>query len=145
MRASIVEPNIQNLVIKNGRGEIIAKATLYVNTQEGYGVCNNVEIAYSVSKDKYEIVYQKFMLGIEAFAEQYNREHPDKPIKQINVGTSERNDVRTEITDNNSKARELLQGPNYRDYGMKYREYNGDSSERQHIIWKLEEKLNEKE
>ena len=145
MRASIIEPNIQNLVIRNNKGEIIAKATLYVNTVEGYGVCNNVEIAETVPGDKYEMIYQKFMLGIEAFAEEYNKEHPDCPIKQINVGTSDRNDLKIEITNRNTKARELLKAPDYREYGLKYRDYNGDSSERQHIIWKLEEKGNERE
>ena len=56
---------------------------------------------------------------------------------------SERNDLKSNIASHHKKSRELLKAPNYSEYGVKYREYNGDSSEKQHIIWQIEENENE--
>ena len=144
MHAGIVSPNVQNLVIrKNGTGEIIAKSTLYINREQGYGVCNNVEVNTSVPASQLNSVYQKYVLGIVSFAEEYNREHPDKPVVQINVGMH-LNDLSDEIVKNHSRSRQLFKAINYGEYGLDLMNYNGDSSECQYVIWKLEEKQNER-
>ena len=44
MRASILHPDCQNLIIRNDKGQVVAKSTLYINRKERYGVFNNIEI-----------------------------------------------------------------------------------------------------
>ena len=141
MHASIVDPNVQNLVIRNKQGKIIAKSTLYVNREEGYGVCNNVEVSNSIREPKQlENIYEKYVLGIKAFAERYNNEHPDKPLKQINVGMN-LNDLDNILRKKNEKSNELLQAINYGIYGKQGAYYPGDSDYEQYIVWKDESNL----
>ena len=135
MHASMAHPNVQSLIIRNEKGEIVAKSTLYVNKKEGYGVCNNVEVNTNISTQQSRSkIYQKFILGITEFAERYNKEHKDKPLKQINVGMSH-NDLISEIETNNLESQELLKAIDYSKFGISTHCYNGDSSGRQYIVW----------
>lgn len=110
---SILKNDVQNLVVRNVKGDIISKGTIYVDMDNGYGVINDFELnekyradevgrsgRYS-SDDKKEseltdseksqardrnLIYQAFLRGIDDFVKEYNKQHPDKPLKQVNVG-----------------------------------------------------------
>ena len=131
--ASIVHPDIQNLVLRDKQGTIVAKSTLYINRKEGYGIFNTVEISSTVPDSAKERIYNKYILAIKVFAEFYNKENPDNPIKQINVGMNF-NNLHYEIKKHNKRG-EVLEGIHYKEYS-KNKEYDGDSSESQYIVWK---------
>ena len=61
MHASIIHPNVQNLVVRNEEGRIIAKSTLFVNPNEQYGVMNNFEVYQGVPYLQYRETYQRLM------------------------------------------------------------------------------------
>ena len=115
-RATIVAPDVQNLVVRNLKDEIIAKAAVYVNSELGYAVINNFELnrgyrqtqtkdplggRYSADakeqeaktpkerkeEENRELIFESFMKGIKDFVKRYNELHPENPIKQVNVGT----------------------------------------------------------
>ena len=136
MKASIVHPNIQNLVIRNSSGEIIAKSTLFINPEQGYGVFNNVEINSNYIKDKKILakIYDKYIAGVRAFVEKYNNEHPDQKITQINVGMGF-NDLKNEIKANNKRAPKLLKAIDYSEYNAYPNGHQGDSYDSQYVLW----------
>lgn len=111
--ATITSPDVQNLVIRNSKGNIIAKGAMYVNKKYGYGVINDFELnrkykhhersseikyepddntgRYNVPEDskeeeERELIFKAFQRGIQAFIEEYDSQNPDNPIKQVNVG-----------------------------------------------------------
>lgn len=134
MNASIIHPNVQNLVIKNKKGEIVAKSTLYINKYGRYGVCNNVEVRNGLSNYEVEQIYQKFVLGIREFALRYNKEHPLLKLRQINVGMSN-NDLTYPIERNRKAAKINLRALSYDKYGHGDCRYSGDSRYLQYVIW----------
>lgn len=102
-RASILEPDVQNLVVKDRKGNIISKGVVYVNTLYGYAVINDFELnekyknhergggRYDVeetSKEEQEReqIFNAFKRGLSAFIEEYDKLHPDNPLQQITVG-----------------------------------------------------------
>ena len=102
--ASIILPNMQNLVILDKRGDIRAKSTIFVNEEKGYAVCNNVEINIDLlgDKEKLKKIYDKFKQAISAFVEQYNATH-DTPITQVAVGMN-KNDLEPLLKDGHLKS-----------------------------------------
>ena len=54
-KATIESPDIQNIVVRNAKGDIIAKGALYMNRKFGYGVINDFEInsRYKAHEDVY--------------------------------------------------------------------------------------------
>ena len=111
--ATITTPDVQNLVIRNSKGNIIAKGAMYVNRKYGYAVINDFELnrkykhhersseieyepddntgRYDVPEDskeeeERELIFKAFQRGIQAFIEEYDSQNPDNPIKQVNVG-----------------------------------------------------------
>lgn len=144
MRASIIHPNVQNLVVKNEEGRIIAKSTLFINPEEQYGVMNNFEVYQGVPYLQYKETYHRFMQGVADFAKIYNEEHPDKPLKQINVGGNN-NDLLNYVEKGNKKSPELLKALEYSEYGYDVFNYNGDSFADQYIVWKNKDLVNENE
>ncbi len=136
MHASIIHPDIQNLVIEDGKGKIVGKSTLFVNREEQYGICNNVGLNNGIVSDTdKQIIYEKFIMAIKLFAEQYNRENKKKPLKQINVGMNA-NDLQDLIRKFNVKQRKLLKNIDYGQFGIEGQNYYGDSDLEQFIIWK---------
>lgn len=132
MKASILHPNCQNLVIRNKKGEIIAKSTLYINRSQGYGVFNNVEINQNIkSEEVREKIYRKYVETVRAFAIKYNKDNPNNPLTQINVGMG-LNDLSVQIEKNSVKSKEILQGIDFSQYGG----YDGDWQHEQYIVWK---------
>lgn len=103
VKASMTENDVQNLVVKDAKGEIIAKAAMYVNTVNGYVVLNEFELNEKYKeherdsgyygggvdspqeKDR-ELIFSAFKRGIDAFVKAYDKEHPNKPILQVVVG-----------------------------------------------------------
>lgn len=134
MRASIVHPSIQNLVIRNKNGRIIAKSTLYINEKEGYGVCNNVEVADGIEDSKKYVIYSKFRIALDQFANRYNKEHPQNPLKIITVGMS-RNDLTDEIEADTKKSPYCYRAISYSKYGIDDNVHDGDSFDDQRIVW----------
>lgn len=101
--ASIIAPDIQNLVVRDSKGNIISKGTMYVNKEKGYAVINDFEInekyknhqeeagRYNVEKtsleeQEREMIFKAFQRGIKAFVQEYDIENPKNPLTQINVG-----------------------------------------------------------
>ena len=102
-RASMIAHDVQNLVIRDYEGKIISKGTMYINKQQGYAVINDFELnrkyrehemdagRYSVDENhkdekEREQIFQAYIRGIQAFVEEYNKQNPEKPLKQVNVG-----------------------------------------------------------
>ena len=117
---TITAKDVQNLVVRNNEGKIIAKGTLYVNEENGYGVFNDFEIndqfkdnQINENENEYEyggiyagdekkeeeltgselkrrkdrdMIFGALIRGMNAFVEEYDKQHPDKPMMQINVG-----------------------------------------------------------
>lgn len=102
-KSSIIAPDVQNLVVRDSNGNIISKGTMYINKSEGYGVINDFELNakyrnHELSVGRYnveetsleererEMIFKAFQRGLKAFIEEYNRQNPSDPLKQINVG-----------------------------------------------------------
>ena len=102
-KSSILAPDVQNLVVRDLKGEIIAKGTLYVNKEKGYGVINDFEINDKYKRHEREIgiykvdennieekqrekIFKAFKRGIADFIIEYNIQNPKKPLTQLNVG-----------------------------------------------------------
>lgn len=124
MKSVFVNPNIQNLVIKTRDGFPVAKSTAYVNSEEGYVVFNNVEVANQISDEEKDDIYLEYLRGIEAFAHEYNKQHPTKPITVMTVGMH-CNDLEKQIKNAHARTR-IRQGINFGNYGSFLRDYSGD-------------------
>ena len=134
MRASIVHPDVQNIVIRDKNGVIVAKSTLYVNRKEGYGVCNNVEVNNNVDDADRKLIYLKYKKAVETFAEKYNAKYPDSPLKTITVGMN-LNDLSDEIKESDTESNILYRALDYGRYAYNGHGYTGDSNVSQYIIW----------
>lgn len=138
MRASIILPNVQNLVIRNKNCEIIAKATLYVNAPQGYGLINTIEINdESVKFSQNEEIYLKIKFAISEFARIFNEENPETPLKIINVGQNN-NDLLIELVDDVGTSKRFLTPLNYGHYGTEELSHEGDCFSGQSTIWEKE-------
>lgn len=135
MKASILHPDCQNLVIKDEDGRIIAKSTLYINRSQGYGLFNNVEINTRISDDKKEAIYLRFKEATEAFVSKYNEKNKDVPITVVNVGMS-LNDLEEVIAKYDSVASQKVTGISFSKYGKPGKMYNGDWQDCQYTIYK---------
>lgn len=137
MKASIINPNCQNLVIKDKSGNIIAKSTLYINKKQGYGVFNNIEINENiVSNEDKKMIYKKYKQAIGDFANEYNKEN-DIKLTQINVGMG-RNDL-AEIIETKDEEGKKLKAINFSNYSKTYfisAVYEGDWQKKQYVVWK---------
>ena len=81
----------------------MSKGTMYMNKDRGYGVINdfelnekyrhhesssgryNVEETSSEEQDR-EMIFKAFQRGLKAFIEEYDKQNPNKPLQQINIG-----------------------------------------------------------
>lgn len=102
-KASIIAPDVQNLVVRDSKGNIISKGTMYVNKKEGYAVINDFEINEKYKKHEAdsgyydveetdpeehdrEMIFKAFQRGLKAFIQEYDTQNPKNPLTQINVG-----------------------------------------------------------
>ncbi len=138
MHASIVHPDVQTLIIRDEKGIAVAKSTLYINREKGYGIFNNVELKEKLNQQDTNQIYEKYKLGIHAFVEKYNKENPDRPLTKINVGMN-RNGLYEQISEYNKKEKHNLSNLDYERYGNEMYHYNGDANVWQVILWESEE------
>lgn len=141
MHASIVHPDVQNLVIRDEKGKIIAKSTLYINRKEGYGVFNNVEINENIQEYQKDNIYNAYLKAVRDFAAAYNKENPDKELRILTVGANA-NDLSGLLLKKNKVSNTNYMAINYGLYGKDQKIYAGDSSTKQYVVW---EKDGEKE
>ncbi len=123
MRAMIIHPDMQPLVIRDFDNNIISFGIIYVNRKEGYAVVNDFEVnkKYENLKQR-EAIYQKAMQGINAFVKEYNQENPSQPIKKVTCGISPNWDAINIFIRGNPQS-EILKAPNFNDF-----KYNGSGS-----------------
>ena len=101
--SSIIAKDVQNLVVRNSKGDIISKGTMYINKAKGYAVINDFELnekyrhhesssgRYSVEETSpeeqdREMIFKAFQRGLRVFIEEYDRQNPKNPLTQINIG-----------------------------------------------------------
>lgn len=135
VKASILHPDCQNLVIRNEKGIIIAKSTLYINRKERYGLFNTIEIDEKITNEEKKLIYKKFIKAISLFAEKYNKQNPNAPLTQINVGTR-KNDLLQELEKHSKTSKIILKGLDFSIYGKNTFFYEGDWKHGQKVVWK---------
>lgn len=123
MRAMIIHPDMQPLVIRDFDNNIISFGIIYVNREEGYVVVNDFEVNKKYENlQQREAIYQKAMQGVNAFVEEYNQENPSQPIKKVTCGISPNWDAINAFIRKNPRS-EILKAPNFNDF-----KYNGSGS-----------------
>lgn len=134
MRSSMILDNCQNLVIRDSTGEIIAKSTIYVNREMGYGVCNNVEVSLNYREAVYKKkIYKAFLRGIQAFMETYNQNN-SIPLSDISIGLS-RNAIIEYLDDINYPSIPVHPTISYAQYSLDSNfAYNGDCHANQKLL-----------
>ena len=137
MNASIIRPDVQNLVVKNQSGEIIAKATMYINKDERYGVINTFEVS-NKEKNKEEI-FNAFLRGIDYFVKIYDQINKTNTIEKIAVGMKNNSLVRQ--VNKISLGTSNLEGIDFSEYGIGKKSYFGDWLE-QKLIYQKDKTLN---
>lgn len=140
MRASMISPDCQNLVVRNKIGKIISKATLNVNRIGKYGVFNTVETSlnYSTDPECVQKIYNAFMRGSNAFIESYNNNNPDNPLEVITLG-QKRNTLVNVMQSMNTEHPTVnpYYAIDYADFQYNgYGTYSGDSKESQRLVLK---------
>lgn len=136
MRASMILDNVQNLVIRNEFGEIISKATLYINKSASYAVFNTVETSLNHRSEK-ELakIYKAFLRGAQAFFKTYNENNPTNPLTEISIGAN-RNTILEFLNNQNHPEIKIKQSLNYGTYALNYGRYNGDWNVKQRLVLK---------
>lgn len=101
--ATMTAHDVQNMVVRDAKGEIVAKGSMYINKKRGYVVINDFEMnekfkAHETQNGYYEVeegskeakereqIFGAFRRGIAAFVEEYDKQNPNKPIKMVTVG-----------------------------------------------------------
>ena len=159
--SSITQKDVQNLVVKDSHGEIISKGTIYIDEEHGYGVFNDFELNQAYRKDEKEstsgrysgddkeeselkeseksarenrdLIFSAFQRGIQAFVEEYDAQHPNRPLQQINIGMGY-NRLKRNVEEF-ERATKLLTVPI--EYGFQ------DASKEQYILYKRDEREQE--
>jgi len=101
--ATIIAPDVQNMVIRNEKGEVISKGSMYINKDLGYAVVNDFEMSNKYRKDEMgnagryqdknpefvearKEIFAAYERGFAAFVKEYDKENPDRPLQKIVVG-----------------------------------------------------------
>lgn len=139
LRSNFVNPNVQNLVIKTQNGLPVAKSTAFINKNEGYVVFNTIKVADAMTEDQKDAIYAEFLLGIDAFACEYNKQHPKNPIKVMTVGMSY-NDLHKQIEETKRKTK-AKRGLDFASYGTLFLGYEGDweKPDGQYKLWDIKD------
>lgn len=102
-RNTVVKNDIQNLVVKNNKGIIIGKATIYLDRFYSIAIINEFDINYkyreheksngiysvapnSQDEKNRDEIFNTFMRGIYAFIKEYDLQNPDTPLQKVIVG-----------------------------------------------------------
>ena len=146
-RASILHPDVQPLIIRDSRGEMIAMSLIYVNREKGYAVANDVEVnsRYSDKDDIRREIYNKFIEGVDAFVTEYNKEDPTRtPITKVHCGCSPNWTAINDFIKENPKGK-ILEAVDFSKYQYNGKgTYSGDWQKGQWIIWSKERKEHER-
>lgn len=144
-RISVTAYDVQNIVVRNVRGEIIAKGTMYIDKKRGYAVINNFELnkkyrqheqspiteyGEEISEEgkQREEIFRAFQRGLSAFIEEYDSQNPNNPLQQINIGMRP-NRLRQQIIRFKKATSNLTVPAEYR---------FEDASEEQYILYQRE-------
>ncbi len=159
-RAMIVSPDMQPLVIRDNRGDIVCFGIVYVNREESYAVVNDFELNkkyQNASSEVTEKIYKKAIQGVKEFVKEYDKEESEKarkdsgyvakPIRIVTCGVSpnwSKGGLNQYIE--REKSHHTLKAPNFNEY--KYSgsgNWSGDWHGSQYVIYEREgEKRNEK-
>jgi hypothetical protein len=140
MRAMIIHPDMQPLVIRDFDNQIISFGILYVNREEGYAVVNDFEVnkKYEGHYDKRKAIYEKAMEGVLAFVEEYNNENSEKPINRVTCGVSPNWETINEFIRQNPRSK-ILKAPDFNNFAYAgSRKYPGDWHREQYEIYSKE-------
>ncbi len=144
MRAVIISSDMQPLVIRDSKDNIVAFSIVYVNRKEGYAVVKGFEVKrkYRGNDKACKAIYDKAMQGIDAFVRAYNEDNPNNPIKVVTCGVSP-DHVDWEVINNyvkrNPKSK-ILKVPNLDEWsyagGLNLTtSWPGDWRKKQYKIW----------
>ena len=113
--------------------EIIAKSTVYINTELGYAVYNNIEINHDflgvtsngkkINKPVFEagtdeekkILKDILVKSAKDLATEYNNKNPKSPLKSVTIGLSH-NDLNNELISSNKKSDKIYKMDQFYDY-----------------------------
>lgn len=146
-KASIIAPDVQNLVVRDSKGNIISKGTMYVNKEKGYAVINDFEInekykqheddsgwynveETSLEEHEREMIFKALQRGLKAFVQEYDIENPKNPLTQINVGMGY-NRLKRQVTRFKEETSNLTVPSEY--------QFQDAMDEKQYILYKREE------
>lgn len=140
MRGAIIDPDMQPLVVRDNKGDIVAYSILYINRENGYAVLNDIEVnrKYEGDKESLKIIYEKMRRNAIENIEVYN-ENTEKKIEFINSGISLNWEGVNNYIMKNPKST-IMQAPNFDNY--KYAgsgSWSGDWHKSQYTIWSRNE------
>lgn len=137
MRASMILDNCQNLVVRNEKGTIIAKATIAVNKEKGYAVYNTFETSLNNRSESESLkIYAALIRGTKAFIETYNQNNPTSPINIVTVGTNS-NTLLMYLKDEVHPVIPVLPSISYGAYSLNSSSNTGDWTSRQKLVMKI--------
>jgi hypothetical protein len=114
MIQSMINPFVQNLIIRDENQNIVGKSTVYYNKSENYMLFNNVEAIKSIDKKQSFDTLKRAVIDQVAALKQSNIE-----LKEIRIGML-RNDL---LSENDLDVVKINLLPNY-----KYENYSGDAN-----------------
>ncbi len=140
MRGAIIDPDMQPLVVRDNRGEIVAYSILYINRKKGYAVLNDIEVnsKYAGDEESLKIIYEKMRRNAIENIEAYN-ESAERPVDFINSGLSPNWSAVNDYITKNPKST-ILYAPDFNNY--KYAGsgcWEGDWRKNQYTIWRRNE------
>ena len=140
MRGAIIDPDMQPLVVRDNKGEIVAYSILYINREKGYAVLNDIEVnrKYAGDEESLKIIYEKMRRNAIENIEAYN-ESAERPVDIINSGLSPNWSAVNDYITKNPKST-VLYAPDFNNY--KYAgsgSWAGDWHRSQYTIWRRNE------
>ena len=140
MRGAIIDPDMQPLVVRDNRGEIVAYSILYINRKKGYAVLNDIEVnsKYAGDEESLKIIYEKMRRNAIENIEAYN-ESAERPVDIINSGLTQNWSAVNDYITKNPKST-VLYAPDFNNY--KYAgsgSWAGDWHRSQYTIWRRNE------
>ena len=142
MRAAILSPDMQPLVVRNDRDEIVAYSIMYINRQEGYAVLNDIEVNHRYNSEDLEksaLIYEAMKECAVKNIEQFNKTAPVK-VKILTSGTSPNGPKINEVISKN-RSTQTFKAPDFSDYSYvgAAGAWRGDWHGGQYLIWSADE------
>ena len=141
MRGAILSKDMQPLVVKNDKDEIVAYSIMYINREQGYAVLNDIEVnkRYDGKEEELKIIYEKMRRCAVENIEEFNK-RAKVPVVKLNSGLSPNWSAVNKYIRANPQS-PILKAPNFNDF--KYAgsgSWAGDWHREQYTIWQLDEK-----